>query len=163
MAVDARRPWAEQKREERVDHPDVFETYEAFKRAVRTGRRVSPERPMIPVERPEDVPTFASEAEEHEYWGVHEMGDGFFDGAGADADTGLPAPRARDGQSKRLDKVIPIRLPDDKWEALRAQAVELGLTPSTLARMWIFERLRAAPRGTAARSLTANVGGNVEG
>jgi hypothetical protein len=41
-----------------------------------------------------------------------------------------------------LDKVIPVRLPSDKWEQIRAEARELGVGPSTLARMWILERLR---------------------
>lgn len=43
---------------------------------------------------------------------------------------------------KPLDKVIPIRLAADKWEALRKEASELGIGPTTLARMWILERLR---------------------
>jgi hypothetical protein len=94
MAVHARRSWAEQRREEQARHPDVFEAYEAFKRAVRGGQRVSPERPMIPVERPDAVPSFASESEEHEYWGVHEMGDAFFEGGDADSEAGLPPPPA---------------------------------------------------------------------
>jgi hypothetical protein len=41
-----------------------------------------------------------------------------------------------------LDKVIPVRLPSDKWEALRREAHELGLGPTTLARVWILEKLR---------------------
>jgi hypothetical protein len=41
-----------------------------------------------------------------------------------------------------LDKVIPVRLPSDKWEELRREARELGLGPTTLARMWILEKLR---------------------
>jgi hypothetical protein len=41
-----------------------------------------------------------------------------------------------------LDKVIPVRLPADKWEQIRAEARELGVGPTTLARMWILERLR---------------------
>ena len=41
-----------------------------------------------------------------------------------------------------LDKVIPVRLPSAKWAALRDEARELGIGPSTLARMWILERLR---------------------
>ena len=41
-----------------------------------------------------------------------------------------------------LDKVIPVRLPSDKWEDLRREAHELGIGPSTLARMWILEKLR---------------------
>ena len=43
---------------------------------------------------------------------------------------------------KALDKVIPVRLSGDKWEELRREARELGIGPTTLARMWILERLR---------------------
>jgi hypothetical protein len=43
---------------------------------------------------------------------------------------------------KPLDKVIPVRLPADKWEMIREEARELGVGPTTLARMWILERLR---------------------
>jgi hypothetical protein len=41
-----------------------------------------------------------------------------------------------------LDKVIPVRLPAETWEQLRKEAKELGIGPTTLARMWIMERLR---------------------
>ncbi|MFC1967796.1 hypothetical protein ACFLVX_00180 [Chloroflexota bacterium] len=41
-----------------------------------------------------------------------------------------------------LDKVIWIRLPADKWKQIRDEARELGVGPTTLARMWILERLR---------------------
>ena len=43
---------------------------------------------------------------------------------------------------KSLDKVIPVRLSADKWEEIRREAKELGVGPTTLARMWILERLR---------------------
>lgn len=43
---------------------------------------------------------------------------------------------------KPLDKVIPVRLPADKWEQIREEARELGVGPTTLARMWILEHLR---------------------
>jgi hypothetical protein len=45
-----------------------------------------------------------------------------------------------------LDKVIPVRLSADKWEALREEARELGVGPSTLVRMWVLEKLRQARR-----------------
>ncbi|MDO8655404.1 MAG: hypothetical protein Q7R48_03235 [bacterium] len=46
-------------------------------------------------------------------------------------------------QVKRpLDKVIPVRLSADNWDELRREARELGVGPTTLARMWILERLR---------------------
>lgn len=41
-----------------------------------------------------------------------------------------------------LDKVIPVRLPSDTWEELRREARELGVGPTTLARMWILEKVR---------------------
>ncbi|MBI2849594.1 MAG: hypothetical protein HYX80_00950 [Chloroflexi bacterium] len=43
---------------------------------------------------------------------------------------------------KPLNMVIPVRLPADKWEQMRQDAKELGIGPTTLARMWILERLR---------------------
>ena len=43
---------------------------------------------------------------------------------------------------KPLDKVIPVRLSTDKWEEVRQEARELGIGPTTLARMWILECLR---------------------
>ncbi len=43
---------------------------------------------------------------------------------------------------KVLDKVIPVRLSADAWEEMRIEARELGIGPTTLARMWILERLR---------------------
>ena len=41
-----------------------------------------------------------------------------------------------------LDKVIPVRLSSEKWEQLRHEAGALGIGPTTLARMWILDRLR---------------------
>ena len=43
---------------------------------------------------------------------------------------------------KPLDKVIPIRISAEKWEQIREEARELGIGPTTLARMWILEHLR---------------------
>lgn len=48
---------------------------------------------------------------------------------------------------KPLDKVIPIRLSTEKWEELRHEASELGIGPTTLARMWILEHLRQRVKG----------------
>jgi DNA-binding CsgD family transcriptional regulator len=41
-----------------------------------------------------------------------------------------------------LDKVVPVRLSSGAWARLRREARELGVGPTTLARMWILERLR---------------------
>lgn len=50
-----------------------------------------------------------------------------------------------------LDKVIPVRLSADKWKELRKEAAELGIGPTTLARMWILERLRQRTRARVGR------------
>jgi len=42
-----------------------------------------------------------------------------------------------------LDKVIPVRLASREWEELRREALELGIGPTTLSRMWILEKLRS--------------------
>jgi hypothetical protein len=60
-----------------------------------------------------------------------------------------------------LDKVVPVRLTSHKWAALRREATELGIGPTTLARMWILEKLRsvtaerAVPKPTAKRRRSA--------
>jgi len=41
-----------------------------------------------------------------------------------------------------LNKVIPVRLSSEKWEELRREAQGVGVGPTTLARMWILEKLR---------------------
>ena len=52
-----------------------------------------------------------------------------------------------------LAKVIPVRLPAEVWEQMRREARELGVGPSTLARMWLIEKLKAtgAPRTSGRR------------
>jgi hypothetical protein len=41
-----------------------------------------------------------------------------------------------------LDKVIPVRLSAEHWRALRKEAGERGVGPTTLVRMWVLEKLR---------------------
>jgi hypothetical protein len=41
-----------------------------------------------------------------------------------------------------LDAVIPVRLSSETWTALRQEARQLGIGPSTLVRMWVLEKLR---------------------
>jgi hypothetical protein len=70
--------------EERDRFPEVFAAYEHFKRAVRHGMHPSPDRPFITVESADDLPIFADESEEHEYWGTHSVGDAWMDAAETD-------------------------------------------------------------------------------
>ena len=44
---------------------------------------------------------------------------------------------------KPLDKVVPVRLQTEHWVELRKMARELGVGPTTLARMWILALLRS--------------------
>lgn len=44
----------------------------------------------------------------------------------------------------KLDTAIVIRLPKDVLEKLERIAAEKGLRTSTLARMWLLEKLRMA-------------------
>jgi hypothetical protein len=51
-----------------------------------------------------------------------------------------------DWEVKRpMDKVVPVRLTDDVWRALREEARKVGVGPSTLVRMWLMERLSTKP------------------
>jgi len=50
-----------------------------------------------------------------------------------------------------LDKIVPIRLSADDWAELYKYARTLGIGPTTLARMWILEKL-AFVRAMPARS-----------
>ena len=95
MATHTRQPWSEVKARELTMYPEVFAAYEAFKHAVKAGHRISPERPRIVIDHPDNLPLFASEDEEHEYWGTHEMGDAFFEKAILDSDERMLIERAR--------------------------------------------------------------------
>ncbi len=63
--------------------------------------------------------------------------------AGGDAWEGsAPLPEARRPHFKRpMEKVIPVRLSDEHWRALRAEAARQGIGPTTLLRMWAIEKL----------------------
>jgi hypothetical protein len=45
-----------------------------------------------------------------------------------------------------LDTVVPVRLAADTYAELCQEARERGVGPSTLIRMWVLEKLRAAQR-----------------
>jgi hypothetical protein len=44
-----------------------------------------------------------------------------------------------------------VRVTGDVWRALHREAKELGVGPTTLARMWIMEKLRAVEAGRRTR------------
>lgn len=61
-------------------------------------------------------------------------------------------------EAKRpMDKVVPIRLTAEHWAELRKTAAELGLGPTTLARMWILETLRSRRLASASPEYVGTV------
>ncbi|MFW6126456.1 MAG: hypothetical protein ACOC58_05055 [Chloroflexota bacterium] len=51
-----------------------------------------------------------------------------------------------------LEKIVPVRLSAAHWSELREYARELGIGPTTLARMWILERLAFIRKGATGAS-----------
>lgn len=45
-----------------------------------------------------------------------------------------------------LDTVVPVRLSSEVWAEMYRVARDIGVGPSTLARMWIMEKLRETRR-----------------
>ncbi len=76
------------------------------------------------------LPTFRSEEEEAEFWAAHELT--------AFEEDLTPA----DVRCVRPEQVVAVRLSRADVEALRRAARRKGIGYTTLARMWIHERLR---------------------
>ena len=86
-----------------------------------------------------EVPTFNSPEEEAEFWDTHDT---------ADIEDEFEPTEVR--FAKNLSQGITVRFTAETLETLRATAQRKGIGPTTLARMWILERLEAIDRGTAA-------------
>lgn len=82
--------------------------------------------------RPTTIPPFTSEAEMGAFWDRHSPED--FPDEFEDTEVAI-SPRL-------LKRVLTIKLSDEMIEQLGKAAREQGIGPSTLARMWILERLR---------------------
>ncbi len=81
------------------------------------------------------IPEFKSIAEEAEFWDTHDF---------TDYQDEFKPVRVRSAMN--LSRGITIRLDPETLGALRAQAQEKGIGPTTLARMWILEHLRELQR-----------------
>jgi hypothetical protein len=75
------------------------------------------------------IPAFNSIQEEMEFWDTHDTIDFADDLSGA---TYTPA---------KKDAPISVRLDHSDRVLLKAEAEKMGIGPSTLARIWIKERL----------------------
>jgi hypothetical protein len=86
------------------------------------------ERPMKPKE---PIPEFKSREEEAEFWDTHDLADYWDD---------FKPVKVR--FAKNLSEGITIRFDPETLEQLRGEARKKGIGPTTLARMWILERLQ---------------------
>ena len=79
------------------------------------------------------IPAFRTLEEEAAFWDTHDFTEYHGD---------FKPVKAR--FAKRLSQGISIRFDDKTLRALRAQAQERGIGPTTLVRMWILEHLHQA-------------------
>lgn len=77
------------------------------------------------------IPDFQSREEEAEFWDTHDFTE-FLD------ETRPVKPRV----SKNLSEGLTVRLDRRDRQELERRASEQGISPATLVRMWIKERLR---------------------
>ena len=78
------------------------------------------------------IPEFSTIEEEAEFWDTHDT---------ADFEDQFKPARVR--FAKKLSEGITIRFDAETLEKLRDQARKKGMGPTTLARMWILERLQS--------------------
>lgn len=79
------------------------------------------------------LPTFKDEAEAAAFWATHSPLD--YPGDFTEAEVTFDRPLIKRG--------LTIKLSEQTIEQLRQLAEEKGIGPSTLARMWILEHLKA--------------------
>ena len=77
------------------------------------------------------IPEFTSRQEEAEWFDTHDM---------ADYQDEFKTVKAR--FAKNLTEPLSIRFDPEILAELRARAKEKGIGPTTLARMWVLERLQ---------------------
>ena len=90
------------------------------------------------------VPEFATREEEAEFWDTHDITD-YLDE--------LKPVQVR--FSKRLTTGITVRLTPEALVKMKLLARQKGVGPSTLARMWILERLEQSGEGAYPPALIA--------
>ena len=94
---------------------------------------------MTESQKPTRIPTFNSREEEADFWDAHDT---------ADFKDEFEPTNVR--FAKNLSQGITVRFTAETVETLRATAQKKGIGPTTLARMWILERLEAIDQGTSA-------------
>jgi hypothetical protein len=89
---------------------------------------------MITIEREENIPIFASEDEEHEYWGVHDFSEELWEKLEFHDDAGLPPP---------LAETFPVEvyLEEAAIKQLEALAARQRTRPGRLLRKLVLRAL----------------------
>jgi hypothetical protein len=82
----------------------------------------------------DDVPVFASEAEEAEFWATHGLGEALLEKGLTEDDLGLPPPRPR-------TKPVAVRFDPDTLGRLKAVARKKHKGYQTLLKEFVMERL----------------------
>lgn len=98
------------------------------------------------------IPEFASIEEEAKFWDTHDT---------ADYEDEFKPVRVR--FAKNLSEGITIRLDPETLTRLRALAGEMGIGPTTLARIWILEHLRQTPPSSDPESVAVRTAGTFKG
>jgi hypothetical protein len=89
---------------------------------------------LIPVNSLDDIPRFANEDEEHEFWSTHSLGQPLLDQMEPVDDGSLPPPRAR-------TRPVAVRFDDNVIRRLRKLARLKGKGYQTLLKEFVIERL----------------------
>lgn len=84
------------------------------------------------------IPEFASREEQAEFWDTQDT---------TDFEDEFKPVKVR--FAKNLSEGLTIRLDPETLLRLRLRGRESGIGPTTLARMWILERLRETERGSS--------------
>jgi hypothetical protein len=88
----------------------------------------------IIINDPSEIPAFKSEAEEHEFWKTHTMGDGMFEDVDPPAEGELPPVRPR-------TRPVPSRFEESMLARLKVLAERRGVGYQTLLKQFVGERL----------------------
>jgi hypothetical protein len=99
----------------------------------RTPRREN----LIPVNNPNEIPAFETEAEEHKYWKTHELGLGMFENVEPDPLLEQIPTRPRTERTRP----VPVRFDADTLRCLRTLAARNGTGYQTLLKTFVMERL----------------------
>jgi hypothetical protein len=89
---------------------------------------------LIPVERSEDIPEFATEAEEAHFWSTHSFGEQMLERMQPLGNDVLPTPRNR-------TRPRAVRFDEDVLNRLRALAIKKNTGYQTLLKTFVAERL----------------------